>query len=880
MGQAESAAGVVVNGEKRELGAAPSGTLLALLRSDLGLTGAKPGCGEGECGACTVLVDGTPVLACQTAATEVAGHSVTTIEGLAARQRLHPVQQALAEEHAFQCGYCTPGFALRAAALLAADPDPDEAAISAALEPSVCRCGCYPRIARAVRRAAVLLRDPGQQGSGPVPRSDPPLARPRRPWDLCPPQDREWFDILGDGLVVVWPPPAAAGWGAVGGAWVHVAPSGAVTAFTGKVDVGQDNRAAFRLLVAEELAVDPGSVRVVQGDTDLCPSDAGTFGSRSLPDAGEWLRRAAAGARQALLELAAQRWRTQDAPRVAAGGAVTGGPDGARLTYRELLTGLRRLEVLSEEPPLTPPTAWRVAGYRRGAASRPDRATDLHEGVAREVADRLDVVTGGRRFASDLRLPDMVHGAVLRPPVRGARLRAVDTSAAAGMPGVTVVRDGEFVGVTAPDLVTARRAVAAIRADWDLPAGHPGPVADYLRSHPAAGQGWLKPVDHGSGDAQTALAEVAIKVEVSYTTAYLAHVPLETRAAAAAWAGGRLTVWTGNNVPFPVRARLAETFGLPEQDVRVIVPPTGGGFGGKRGDEAIEAARLAQAVGRPVQVHWSRAEEFQFGFVRPMAVIDIRAGLDARGGIAAWDLLDINAGPQGTAFPYAAASWRLRYQPAASPLAQGPYRALAATANTFARESCLDELAHASGCDPLRFRLDRLADERLAAVLRAAADRFGWEPGAAGLGRGVAVGMEKGGRVATCAEVAVGHDGRIRVTRIVTGYECGAVVSPDTVASQIEGGTVMALGGALFEQVELADGHLGSRSLAGYRVPRFSDLPAIDVVLVDRPDVPSAGAGETPLIAVAPAVGNAIFAATGRRLRALPLLPGDSPAGG
>jgi len=287
-----------------------------------------------------------------------------------------------------------------------------------------------------------------------------------------------------------------------------------------------------------------------------------------------------------------------------------------------------------------------------------------------------------------------------------------------------------------------------------------------------------------------------------------------------------------------------------------------------------------------VRVHWSRAEEFQFGYVRPMAVIDIRAGLDHQGSIAAFDLTNVNAGSQGTAFPYAAKSWRLRYQPAASPLAQGSYRALAATANTFARETALDELAHAAACDPLRFRLDRLADERLAAVLRAAAGRFGWEPGrgvAVGQGvavsQGVAVGLEKGGRVATCAEVATDSQGTVVINRIVTAYECGAIVSPATVISQIEGGTVMALGGALFEQVQLADGHQETRSLAGYRVPRFSDIPDIEAVLVDRPDIASAGAGETPLIAVAPAVGNAIFAATGRRLRTLPLLPQNQSPG-
>jgi len=884
---AESVTGIVVNGEWHELSPAAPGTLLALLRSGLGLTGAKPGCGEGECGACTVLVDGRPVLACQTAVAEVEGRSVTTVEGLAGRPRLHPVQQALATEHGFQCGYCTPAMALRAAALLATDPDPDDAAIAAALQPNVCRCGCYPRITRAVRRAAVLLRDPGQQGAEPVAVVPAPLARPGRPWDLCSPQDREWFDILGDGLVVVWPPP-----GAHGGAWVHLSPSGTVTAFTGKVDIGQDNRAAFRLLVAEELAVDPGSVRIVQGDTDLCPSDIGTFGSRSMPDAGEWLRRAAAGAREALLDLAAQRWRAGDAGRdlagdrrtglVVSGGAVTGGRGGARLAYRELLTGLRRLDVLEAEPALTPPTAWRIAGCRPMAAGpggpgAPDGSPAAHEGPAGDVAGRLDVVTGGRRYASDQTRPGMRHGAVLRPRVRGARLLAADTRAAAGIPGVTIVREGEFVGAVAPDLATARRAVAAIRADWQTPAALPGPMADYLRSHPAPGLGWQQPLDHGVGDTEAALAGAAVTVQASYRTAYLAHVPMETRAAVAEWADGRLTVWTGNNVPFQVRARLAGAFGLPERDVRVIIPPTGGGFGGKRGDEAIEAARLARAAGCPVKVHWSRAEEFQFGFVRPMAVIDIRAGLDREGAITAFDLIDINAGPQGTAFPYAAASWRLRYTPAASPLAQGPYRALAATANTFARESAIDELAHAARCDPVRFRLDRLADERLATVLRAAAGSAGCDDLGPRRGLGVAVGLEKDGRVATRAEVAVDADGTVQVTRIVTAYECGAVVSPATVISQIEGGTVMALGGALFEQVTLAGGHQETRSLTGYRVPRFSDIPQIDVVLVDRPDIPSAGAGETPLIAVAPAISNAVFAATGRRLRTLPLLAGDGP---
>ncbi len=849
----------VVNGTTRELGGSSARSLLALLRADLGLTGAKPGCGEGECGACTVLIDGVPALACQTRLAEVAGRSVVTIEGLAPGGHPHPVQQALAEERAFQCGYCTPAMALRAAALLAADPDPTDGQIRAALEPGVCRCGCYPRIIRAVHRAAALRQHPASQAARPVPRDAAKLPRPHRPWDLCQPADRDWFGILGDGLVVVWPPPAAGTWPAGGGAWVHVAPSGVVTAFSGKVDIGQDNQTAFRLLVAEELTVRPADVRMVQGDTDLCPFDIGTFGSRSMPDGGEPLRRAAAGARQVLRDLAAGRWARPAAGTATDTGTVTGGPRGARLRYGELVTGLRRLEVLSAEPPLIPPASWRTAG---------------HPG---HTPVRLEVTTGECRFVSDLDLPGMLAGAVLRPPRPGAMLRTGDTGPAAAMPGVTVVHDGQFIGVTAADPAMARRAVTAIRADWEDPGAGAADMTGYLRAHPTAGQGWERPVDRSEGDPAAGLASAATQVEASYTTAYLAHVPLETRAAVAAWEGGHLTVWTGCNVPFAVRRQLADAFGIGEADVLVIVPPAGGGFGGKHGEEAIEAARLAQAAGRPVKVHWSRAEEFIWGYLRPMAVIDIRAGLDANGAIAAWDFLDINAGAQGTAFPYAAANWRVRYQPAASPLPQGPYRALAATANTFARESCIDELAQAAGTEPLRFRLDHLADQRLAVVLQAAAARFGWAPGQrppARFGWGAAAGMEKGGRVATCAEVRAGPAGRLRVTRIVTAYECGAVVNPDTVTGQIEGGTIMALGGALFERVVLDHGRLARPSLASYRVPRFSDVPAIDVVLVSRPDIPPAGAGETPLIGVAPAVANAIFAATGRRLRSLPLIPG------
>jgi nicotinate dehydrogenase subunit B len=882
-----------INGATYELDGR-RGTLITFLREDLGLTGTKPGCGEGECGACTVLVDGEAEFSCQLEVGEVAGRSVTTIEGLAADGHLHPVQQALAEERASQCGYCTPGMAMRAAALLGRRPtpahdgpghdspghdSPGHDSIVAALGPNLCRCGCYGRILKAVERAMsfgppggpnpVLLLQAGTPtppeavlSSGPLggpnpglllqaEPSDPPGRswRPRRPWDMCEPEEREWSALLGDGLVVVWPPPPtpAGSWPMGGGAWLHIAPSGQVTAFSGKVDVGQDNATAFRVLVAEELGGDLAGVQVVQGDTDICPFDMGTVGSRSMPDAGEALRRAAAGARRTLDELA---------------------PAGAPLP-----PGLR-VEVLRAEPALRAPAERRLVGR------------DHLDWTGGHGTRRTDVVTGRRLYVSDLELPGMLYGAVLRPPVQGGALREVDWADALRCPGVSVVRDGDFAGVTAAGRAEATQALELVTATWDVPAAVEGELAAHLRSHPAPDATWPPPVNEHEGDVEAALAGAALRLDATYTTSYIAHVPLETRAALASWEGGRLTVWTGTQRPFAVRRYLADNLGLDEADVRVVVPPTGAGFGGKHdGTVALEAARLARGVGRPVKVHWSRAEEFKYAYMRPMAVIDVRAALDDGGRISAWDFVDINAGPAAIGFPYSVPNRHLRYQPAEPPLAQGSYRALGANANNFARESHIDELAHGTGTDPVEFRLRHIDDERLKAVLRAAAGRFGWTgphngagPGRGqdrrtGWGQGVAVGLEKGGRVATCAEVNVATGGAVQVTRIVTAYECGAIVNRDTVVNQVEGATVMALGGALFESIPWEGGRLGQLSLARYRVPRFADLPRIDVVLVDRPDLPSAGAGETPMIGVAPAIANAIFAATGKRLRSLPLVP-------
>jgi isoquinoline 1-oxidoreductase len=818
-----------VNGEDRSVEA--TAKLLGVLRSQMGLTGVKPGCGEGACGSCTVLVDGQPVKACQHQAGEFAGQRVTTVEGLVRAGRLHPVQQAFAEIGAAQCGYCTPGMIMASVALLERVPDPSLGAIDEALAGNVCRCGSYPQIRRAVRRAVELAAaagsvDPAFASAASDRRAIPdpatPRLRPARPWDMTDPEECEWFDVLGDGLMVVLvaPPLEPGTWTTGGGAWLHVTSDGVVSAFTGKVDVGQDNCTALRLLVAEGLKVPLASVRLAMGDTDLCPYDMGTFGSRSMPDAGSALAKVAAFARSVL-------------------------PAAA---------GERRLELVTGDPDVTRPSDWRVAGKAH-----------VPEGM-------LDAVTGSRRFVSDLTMPGLRHGAVLRPPVLGATLLDIDASGLADFAGAQLVRTHKLTGVVADSLARARLALASLKVEWELPdAPSRGDLEAFLRSHPVSESGgWAQASHDEQGDPDAVLAASEIRIQATYATAYIAPAALETRAALAVWDDERLMVWVGTQTPFATRAQVAAELDVPEERVRVIVPPTGGGFGGKHGGGvALEAAVLAREVGAPVKVAWSRHEEFTAGTLRPAAVIDVDASVASDGKLTAWTFTNINSGSAAIGIPYEVANRRLEYRPSASPLLQASYRALAATANNFARESHIDELVHRLGMDPVEFRVRNLDDARLVSVLTSAAERFGWRSWA-GAGQGIALGLEKGGRVATAVQVAE-FEGRLEVVRIVTAYECGAVVNPRTVINQIEGATIMALGGALFEAIEFTSGLITNGSFSDYRVPRFSDVPPIDVVLLDRPDLASAGAGETPMICVAPAIANAVYDLTGRRLRSLPL---------
>ena len=649
------------------------------------------------------------------------------------------------------------------------------------------------------------------------------------------------------------------------GAWIHINQDGSITVLTGKVEFGQNARTSLTQAVAEELHVPVSIVRVVMGDTDLVPFDMGTFGSRTTPTMAPQLRKAAAAAREMLIAMAAEQLKLQPTDIRIVDARFVNHDKSKTLTLAEVARGRKLVKVIPDDIAITQPANWTITG------------------TSVTKVDAADYVTGKHRYTSDIKREGMLYGKVVRPATFNATLQSVDTNPAATIPGVKVVVDGDFIGVAAPDQQTANKAAALISANWQ---SHRQPsnteLFDLLR-RPATerrggggGRG-ARP----QGSIAEGLAAADKKLSETYTVAYIAHAPLEPRAAVAEWKEDKLTVWTGTQRPFGVRNELAEAFHISDEKVRVIVPDTGSGYGGKHtGECAVEAARLAKAAGKPVKLVWSRAEEFTWAYVRPAGVIDIKSGVKTDGTVTAWEFHNHNSGSAGIQIKYDIPNTDIRFHPSDSPLRQGSYRALAATANHFARESHMDELAHVVNLDPLEFRLKNIRDERMRGVLQAAAKAFGWgktKPKKS-RGFGLACGFEKGGYVATCAEVEIErgsgkNNADVGIVRVVEAFECGAVVNPLHLKNQIEGSIVQAIGGALFEETKFGNGKILNTRFADYRVPRFSDTPLIEVVLVDRKDLPSAGAGETPIVGLAPAVANAIFNATGVRLRSLPLVP-------
>jgi isoquinoline 1-oxidoreductase len=641
-------------------------------------------------------------------------------------------------------------------------------------------------------------------------------------------------------------------------AWLHVGEDGRVTGFTGKAEIGQNIRTELAQTIADELRVPFESVRMVMADTALTPFDTGTFGSRTTPTMTPQLRRVAAAARDILVEAAAKEWSVAPAGLVAADAKVTDPASGRSIKYAELARGKTLAQNPPAEDPITPASAWTIAG----------KAIPKVDGRA--------FVTGRHQYTTDLRPAGMLYGKVLRPPSFGAILTSFRQDETKAMPGVFVVRDRDFVGAAAPTEREAQAALDAVKAEWkEVPQISNKELFAYLKQNGAA-----KTEDRfrkQKGSIEEGLASAARRLDATYTVAYIAHAPLEPRAAVAQWIDGKLNVWTGTQRPFANRDELAAVFHLPESSVRVIVPDTGSAYGGKHtSDAAIEAARLARSAGRPVKVVWTREEEFTWAYFRPAGVIEIKSGIASDGALTAWEFHNYHSGASGIETPYVVANLRTEYHQVPLILRSGSYRGLAATANHFARETHMDALANVAKMDSFDFRLKNLSDARMRAVLEAAAKSFGWprKKTREGQGFGIACGAEKGSYVATCAEVSVDRSsGAVRVVKLVEAFECGAIVNPDGLRNQVVGAMIQGLGGALFEGIEFENGRIKNPRFLSYRVPRFRDVPEIEAVLLDRKDIPSAGAGETPIMTIAPAIGNAIFDTTGLRLNCLPMVP-------
>ena len=680
---------------------------------------------------------------------------------------------------------------------------------------------------------------------------------------------RTFLQALGSGLLITVTAPEAWAAGMPVSARLFLNEDGTITALSGKVEEGQGARAELTQAAAEELRVSVERVQLVMADTDLVPDDGITAGSRTTPRNVPEMRQAAATARELLtalatreMKLAGGEWGATPA-RVEVRDGVISSPTGRTMTYADVAKVEDAAAILGQairpDVTLTPVRGWKTLGQ---SVSRPNAR---------------DLVTGAHRFPSDVVRPGMLYGRVLRGPAHGATLGSLDLSAVEAMEDVVAVRESAFVGFAAPSSFRATQALeaAAQAASWKTT---PQPVSNdnlFAHLHAKARRGEARTDEKGA--VETALGQASRVLAESYRVAFVQHAPLEPRAAVAEWNGDRLTVWAGCDGPFRAQQALADDLGIPRDRVRVIVPDMGGGFGGKHAAEAaVEAARLARATGKPVSVRWTREEEFTWAYCRPAALIECRGGLTAAGALVAWDFTSINPGGAALATPYAIPNARVASVGTDSPLPQGSYRCLGATANNFARESFMDELAAAAGVDPLGFRLAHLENVRLRNVLEKATKEFGWAARRKRMtperGIGLACGTEKDSVVAACVEVRLDRSkDRIETTEICEAFECGPILNPANLLSQVQGCIVMALGGALTEELEFRDGKILNPRFSRYRVPRFRDVPRIDVHLVENRDVPPAGGGETPIIAVAPAIGNAVFAARGVRLRSLPL---------
>jgi CO/xanthine dehydrogenase Mo-binding subunit len=669
-----------------------------------------------------------------------------------------------------------------------------------------------------------------------------------------------------------------------------------VTVYSGKVDLGTGVRTAMAQIAAEELDVDMGRVSVIQGDTLLTPDQGLTAGSLSVQVGGMQLRQAAATARQALLVEAAQRLRCRASALAIDNGVIRSSRTGKSITYGRLVGGKPFSLKVDEKAPLKTPGSYTIVGK---SIRRPEIEAN---------------VTGKFTYVQDFKIPGMLHGRVIRPPAMGATLLGVDESSVSGIPGIfRIVRQNNFLAVTAETEWAAIKASQQLKANWSPWAALPD--ESRLWEHVRATKVAKEDITSNVGDTPSALTGASRRLKATYDFAIQTHGSIGPSCAVADFRKGKLTCWTASQATHSLRRQLAQMLAIPAKDVRCIYIE-GAGCYGRNGheDAAADAALLAREVGRPVRVQWMRADEHVWDPKGVPTLIDLEAGLDARNEVVAWHsefyipegagapvtLLPAHLGQlprsttlepgnifQNSAIPYNFANrYTVCHRLTETPFRPSWIRSPGRMQNTFANESFLDELAAASGVDPLEFRLRHLKDARGIELLRHLGRFAKWAPREAGSRTTDNSGVFKGRGlsyihyelvrtyVGAVADVEVNKtSGHIRVTRFSIVHDCGQIINPDGARNQIEGSVVQTMSRTLREEVRFNRSTITSRDWATYPILTFPEIPEIEIELISRPDEKPWGVGEATAAVIPAAISNAVFDATGIRLRSVPFKP-------
>ena len=657
-------------------------------------------------------------------------------------------------------------------------------------------------------------------------------------------------------------------------AWVRVGRDGFVTLMLPKSEMGQGILTTLAMLTAEELEVDLDQVRVEIPPADkrfaMGPFGQGTGGSTSVRQTWEPMRQAAATARAMIVEAAAKQWNVAADSCRAEKCQVIHVSSGRRIDYGRLVDVAATLPAPASAP------VKQAKDYR--LIGRPRRRL--------EAAGKVD---GSAKFGLDVKLPNMKVATIAASPVFGGKLRAVDDTEAMKVPGVRqVVKLDNAVAVVGDHMWAAKQGLAKLKIDWDEGAGATVNQADLVAAITGAA---ARPgaVARKEGDAAQAMAGAARRVEAAYQTPFLAHAPMEPMNCTARVDADGAELWVGSQGPDAEQAAVAQALKLPLEKVKVNNFLMGGGFGRKgEGDVAVQAALVAKAAGVPVKLVWTREEDIQHDFYHPLYADRIAAGLDAEGKPVAWthrvaggsvfarrfgglkDGLDVGAVDGAADLPYAIPNLQVEYGRADTIVPVGFWRGVGPTHNIFVVESFVDELAHAAGKDPVEYRRMLLKDPRVRGVLDLAVEKAGWgSPLPPGHGRGVSAFAGFGSYIGTVAEVSV-DNGKVRVHKVVCAVDCGVAINPQNIAAQMEGGVNYGLTAALRGEITIEGGRVKQANFNNYLPLRIDEAPVVETYLVASQESPG-GIGEPGTAGIAPAVTNAIFAATGKRIRELPI---------